>query len=174
MISSIILLLALTQAPYRSQNKTTTVASTSFRTSYSGGTDLNIFGGWIGAKITMGGTGKTVTSLGRYCVSGNSASHTLHVADSSFATLASCSVNMSGCTGGVTTYCTVSQALSASTVYYIMSEEINGGDHWIANDSTITTTGVATSESCYGAINASCTVNGGDPTTYGPMDWKYN
>jgi len=143
----------------------------------------------LGAKFVVGGSTIHVTALGRYTWTGNSLSHTLMLTDSSGAhiTGGSCSVNLSGATANQANFCTLSSAvtLSASTTYYLVSSETNGGDEWENSGSD-----TATWTSAVGNMQYAYTVSAGsDPSTmtdvggpfgsgltgagYGPITFKY-
>jgi hypothetical protein len=141
-------------------------------TSFTVGTLRNNSGLAVGTKFTVGGTGITVTSLGRICVSGNSGSHTVLIANSSGTTLTSATVNMSGCSAGNFIYTTISNyALPASTSYYLTSQESNGGDQWYDATSVTSTAAVTINDACY--YSGSYTTIGATGYSYVPVNLKY-
>ncbi len=105
---------------------------------------MNNFDGYIGFNFTMLST-KTLTAIGRYCVTGNSQTHDLWITHSdNSGTIAHVTVNMSGCTPGSFIYTTASGTLTNTVEYACVSGEANGGDSWIDDTSTLTVTGAAT------------------------------
>jgi hypothetical protein len=122
----------------------------------------NDFDGCLGGYFTVGGSNITISQLGRWMVSGNSASHTVKILDSSSTLVVQATVNMSGGTPGTFVYTSIADTvLTASTKYYLVSSEANGGDQW--NDQafpinlTVTADatwgGAAYQSSCSGAAN---------------------
>lgn len=154
-------------------------ADTSFITAVThfGGLRNNFPFSW-GMKVTIGGTGVTVTQIGRWCHTGNSQVHTLSILDVSGAVLATVSVDASLGTPGTFQYGTLGTpyTLSPSTTYYFHSLEFSGGD--LSCDAfgstSLTFTGISTSvENSYetgGAPNNGGSFNDG----YGPIDFKYH
>jgi hypothetical protein len=87
------------------------------------------FGGQLGFKFTVGGSNITISELGRWKISGNSQTHTVYILDNAGSVVVSASI--SGGSAGGFVYTTIADTtLSASTVYYCMSSETNGGDQW--------------------------------------------
>jgi hypothetical protein len=133
------------------------------------------------AFLTQASPAITINQLGRWVVSGNTASHVLSITDLNGTSLASCTVNTSGQTAGQFIYCSVTPtALTGTTQYRMFSHETNGGDS-VYNDTntSITATSVATLQgSIYatGGTSPDCTGIAGSnaaPFTYGPLDFKY-
>jgi unsaturated rhamnogalacturonyl hydrolase len=100
-----------------------------------------------GFEFTVGASPITVTSLGRWVVSGNTGTHTVYLKTvSDGATLGTALVNTSGATAGAFMYAALGTpvALAANTSYYVLSQEIVGGDRWYGSSTALTTTSVAT------------------------------
>jgi len=107
------------------------------------GTLRNNFTGYVGAKITVGTSAITVTSLGRVFITGNSQTHTiaLYVASTGLPVSGgSVSLALSSGVNHSFIYKKLSTpvVLSASTSYYLVSQETNGGDQWEDVDSSCT------------------------------------
>lgn len=161
----------------------TTGVTTSFTTVVNLGSEVrNDFGDYVGMKITVGGSSVNVKQLGRYFVSGNSGTHTLKIIrDSDKADLGSVSLNMSTGTADSLGFKYAALAtpvtLLASTAYYIVSLESNGGDQWYGRTSgglpLLTTTSVATVN--YGIYYYNSTWNsmGSMGRCYVPLNFKY-
>lgn len=148
--------------------------STEFVISYAPTTLRNNFTGNLGMFITIGGANVTVTHLGRWVVSGNSASHSLYIFDSGCAQIATVTINCSGATPGGFLYAALGSpvTLSAGGRYYVMSGELSGGDQFydIQNES-VTTTGVAVAGGgAYTPCNEVPAVN----DIYVPISFKYS
>ena len=113
-------------------------SGTAFVTAFAGSTVRNDYGGWLGMELTVGSSSLTVTSVGRLCLAGNSASHTVEfvsTATGQAVTGGSASVNMAGCTAGQFVYVSLPAAitLQAGSSYYLASQEVVGGDTWYSN-----------------------------------------
>jgi hypothetical protein len=129
---------------------------------------------WLGCKITIGSASKTVTDIGRWVISGNSATHTLKILLASNNSLvASTSVNCSGATAGAYLYGSCTPAtLAANTAYYLVSDE-TGGDSWY-DDCVIANSGIATvNKSVYSINGGSSWVEDKNGEVYVPPNFKY-
>lgn len=139
-----------------------TVAYTPVVSSRSGGSTRNESTIWVGFKFTVGASNLTVKQLGRWIISENSGTHTVHIRNSSGTVVSTADINASG-SGFV--YVNVSDyTLSASTVYYLMSHEDAGGDLWYDNDQEV-------------VLNAAVTLNNASYTvanTGVPSEWTAN
>lgn len=152
---------------------------TPFISSVSGGTSLNNFTGVAGFKFTVGGSGITVTALGRYVTGTSANAHTVYILTSTGGILASASVPTSGVASGTFSWVTISSlSLSASTSYFCVSKETNGdGDHWLSDDCTISTTAAATvNQSCYSTSNPPTTpsISNNGVKSFIPPNFKYH
>ncbi len=141
--------------PFPGPGTVHSVGFTPWVTTATGGSGATGVAGSVGEKITIGGSNVTVAQLGRYCVAGNAQTHTTYILDASGASVASGTVNMSGCTGGTYVYGTVSYTMLASTVYYVMVTETTspGTPDTFISGQTFTSTAAATStgsgRACY-------------------------
>jgi hypothetical protein len=139
-------------------------------------TNWNDYTGWKGMKITTGSDPIVVTDLGRWVLSGNSQTHTLKIVNASGTTVGSTSVALSGATPVQFKYAALTNpvTLSANSVYYIASQETNGGDYLWGSSTALSHTGVA-------AINNAARSTDGitfsnDSSTdncHGPLSFKY-
>jgi hypothetical protein len=135
---------------------------------------------FAGISILVGGSGITVTELGRWVIAGNSASHLLTLTDSSGTSLGSCTVNTSGAPTGDYLYCALGSpvALSALGSYKVLSAESNGGDQWYSNSSVTFTSAITGAAGTTGTISGAncsgCTAWETSPTTYVPVNFKYH
>lgn len=158
------------------------VASTAWLTASGGGTPRNNQDGCIGGYFTVGGASITVTDLGRWVISGNSASHTLYLTDASGNRLGSVAVNTSGASVGFLYGSITPVVLSASTKYRILSTEVNGGDNFYDFGAYTTTAVAALGGGNYDGSAVDCAANpipgisevavAGD--MYVPIDFKYH
>lgn len=149
-------------------------ASAAFVTGITAGSANNNVAYAVGMYITVGGAGISVVSLGRWKISGNSLTHVMHVRDSSGTDLGSGTVDLSTGSNASFVYVTLGTpiALSASTSYYIFSDEANGGDQWYWSDTTCTHTAVATVPTAAyysGSVNQVSTID----HNWGPVSFKY-
>jgi hypothetical protein len=58
-------------------------SGTAFITAYSGSDVRNNYSGWVGTQMTIGSSSLNVTSVGRLCLPGNSANHTVKFTNAS-------------------------------------------------------------------------------------------
>lgn len=140
------------------------------------GTTFVAANGWFGMAILVGAAPVSVQRLGRGFFPGNSQIHVIKIvaADGMDLLNAFVSVSMAGGTMGEFRYAPLNPAvvLAPGTKYYIVSQEIAGGDNFYNHNTTVTTTDVAS------VIQS---VKGGPPyvqdslpdTTYGPVDFQY-
>jgi hypothetical protein len=89
---------------------------------------------FLGMKFTVGSTPLNVTQLGRWCVAGNSQTHTVKLVSAAFADLTggTAQVSMAGCTANSYQYAPIAAPLTlqANTTYLLVSQETSGGDHF--------------------------------------------
>jgi hypothetical protein len=96
----------------------------------------NDFSGWVGMSFTVTQSSTMVVSaLGRICVSGNTGTHTVKLVNNATGQdvpAASVSVLMAGCTVGQFVYTSLPNAiqLAHGGSYYLVSQEVSGGDAW--------------------------------------------
>jgi len=107
----------------------------------------NDFSGWVGFRFQVGSAGLTVTDLGRWVVSGNSGTHSVKLVQDNGTDVpgALATVSASG-TSGQFGYSSLSSpvSLAANTSYYLVSQEVAGGDRWYNHpDCHLTLSGVA-------------------------------
>ncbi|MEO8428044.1 MAG: LamG-like jellyroll fold domain-containing protein, partial [Verrucomicrobiota bacterium] len=113
------------------------------------------FTGSLGMKFTVGSSPIIITDLGRYCISGNVGTHALKLVNGTTGANVpggSVSISLAGATAGQFRYAALASpiTLAAGTSYYLVSQEISGGDLWAtALRTAVTTTTVAT---CDGGI----------------------
>jgi hypothetical protein len=124
---------------------TAPATSVSLVTAVTAGTLRNNFAGWVGAAITTGANPLQVTQLGRYFVSGNSGTHILKLVNASNGTDVAggfVSVSLSGRQMGSFVYGTLASpvTLSPNAVYYLVSQETQGGDQWFDINTAVQTT----------------------------------
>jgi hypothetical protein len=119
--------------------------STQWITAVTPGTPRNNFTGYVGLSLTVGPSSITINALGRYCLSGNTNSHTIYLSQNNGATLATTSITCPGNANAFVYGClTTPYVMAASTTYYLMTNETNGGDTWYDDNTSVTTTAVAT------------------------------
>ncbi len=152
------------------------VLGTNFVTSANLGTARNNFTGWVGTYLTVGPAQLTVTSLGRMFAPGNSGTHVVKLVSAAGVDVpgGSVSVAMTGGAPGTFSYSNLPGFLTLppNTTYYLLSQEVSGGDQWYDWDSTVQTTAVATvAGGAYGVPYAAIpSLN----HMYGPLDIRYS
>ena len=140
------------------------------------GTLRNNFSGWVGANLTVGANQMTVTSLGRMFAPGNTGTHIVKLVTAGGVDVpgGSVAIPMLGGTPGTFMYNNLPSlvTLNPNTTYYLLSQEVSGGDQWYDQDTTVQTAGVATVIGpAYGTPYASFV---GSNRMYGPLDLRYS
>jgi hypothetical protein len=158
---------------------TVPATSASLVTTVKAGALRNNFAGWVGATITTGANPLQVTQLGRYFVSGNSGTHILKLVNASNgADVAggSVSVNLSAGQTGSFVYGTLSSpvTLNPNAVYYLVSQETQGGDQWFdINTAVQTTSDAADTAGVWSPDGVAYNQNGGANQMYVPVTFIY-
>ena len=154
--------------------------ATAFVTSFTPTIARRDFSGWVGSTLSLGGTDLSVSALGRWVVAGNSAAHTVKVVDAGTGADvpgASVSVATSGA-AGIFRFMNLSSpvTLHANTSYYLVTQEVAGGDTWYDYDTRLetTTAGVDTGAVWSIAGGPGNWNPGGSPGNgYGPANFLY-
>jgi YVTN family beta-propeller protein len=153
--------------------------STNYVTSASLGTLRNNYSGWVGIGFKVGSSPVTVTGLGRIFAPGNTGSHTVEIVTASNGqgvSGGSVSISMAGGTAGSFVYANLPSTvtLNANTSYYILTQETAGGDQWYDDNTTLTTTSVASETGAVWSPDG-VTLNpiGSAGESYGPVDFLY-
>ena len=137
--------------------------------------------GWVGFQFQVGGAPLTVTELGRWVVSGNSATHTvkLFYSDGTAVPGGAVTVNTAFQTAGQFAYATLASpvTLDVNTTYAVMSYEVVGQDQWYDYWNTYPTlSGVASAAAAVWSYNPP-PLNGaswGEGQSYGPVNLRYS
>lgn len=133
------------------------------------------YGGWVGCKFTVGGAAITLSTLGRWVVSGNSQTHQVNLRDASGAELAVVTVNTSGAPTGAFLYGAITPVvLTAGAVYYITSKENSGGDQWYDESTVTATSGVTVDHGCYIGSQTGVPQINQAGKTYVPVNAQYS
>lgn len=137
----------------------------------------NDFSGWIGMKLTVGASPLTVNALGRIFVPGNTGTHTVKLvraSDGSDVPGGSASVNTTGGTAGQFQYVALPSpvTLTPNDTYYLVSEEVNGGDQWYDHGTLVAGNVAAVNSSVYFYNGSWISLDGSD-TSYGPPNFLY-
>ena len=142
----------------------------------------NDFTGLAGMQIVVGANPITVTALGRMLVTNsNHLSHTLklvNASDGSEVLGGSVSLVMNGSAGTVGQYQYMALnspvVLAAGATYYLVSQESTGGDYWDYDDTTVTTTSVASeTASIWSYGDGVWHTHLGSGHSYIPVNFKY-
>jgi len=140
------------------------------------GTIRNNFSGWVGGALMVGPNQITVTSLGRIFAPGNTGTHIVKLVTTDGVDVpgGSVAIPMLGGTPGAFTYNNLPGlvSLSPNTTYYLLSQEVSGGDQWYDMDTTVQTSGVATLTG--GAYGTPYTAVVSPNRMYGPLDLRYS
>ena len=145
-------------------------------TASSGPALRNNYTGFVGMQFTVGSNSLSVVSVGRICVAGNSATHTVElVSAQSGATVASASVNMANCPAGQFVYASLASpaTLQAGASYYLVSLEQNGGDLWYDSGPIAPLADVSVTNSIYSSSGI-WTPDNGPNTAFVPPSMEYS
>jgi hypothetical protein len=143
------------------------------------GTLRNDFGAFVGMGITVGAAPLVVKTLGRFLVPGNNGVHLVKLVDG--ATKAdipggSVNLNLAGGSAGDFVFAQLPAeiTLNPGADYYIISQEMMGGDQWHDSDTQVSMTGVVTRVYAVNGDGAgnynTAPVNG---SLYGPVNLQY-
>ena len=151
-----------------------------FLTSYSqtGSMLRNNFTGWAGLQLTVGSQPLEAGAIGRICVAGNSGTHIaklVNVATGADVAGSAVSLNMAGCTAGQFVYAALSASitLAANTSFYLVTQELSGGDQWYDHGAVSSTGDAAVSAAVYSFDSLYWTQASGGNTAYVPPNLQY-
>jgi RHS repeat-associated protein len=140
----------------------------------------NDFSGWVGFQFEVGSVPITVTSLGRWVVSGNSGTHAVKLvnADGTDVSNGGTTVRTAGMTTSQFAYAPLPApvTLSAYTTYFLVSQESSGGDQWYDYANTPITITAAGGALAISAPNGSTTytlASNGSGRTFGPLNLEF-
>jgi len=140
------------------------------------GTPLSNFDGALGFIFMVGGSNITVTHLGRWKIAGNSATHTVSIFDNGNVLVVSASVDMTTGSAGTYVYTSITPTvLTSGLSYKILSCEVNGGDQWYNDATTVDSVASYASmvSSCFQiSCSGSITPNAIGSFTYVPVNFK--
>lgn len=157
-------------------NKPALIASvlTPLVTNVTPGTARNDFTGPVGLRIVMGESSATVYKLGRWVYPGSTGSHLITIRDSGNTILASATVSLAGQTSNTFAYVACSPyVLQAGGTYFIMSNEVAGGDIFLDGNNTGVQTSILNA-SIYSAYYLSGSFGVVSPNVaYGPVSFLY-
>ena len=137
----------------------------------------NDFSGWVGMQLTVGTTPMNVSALGRVCIAGNGAIHTVKLVNAATRqNVASAQVNMAACAAGQFVYTALSSgvALPAGGNYYVATQEVAGGDRWYEFGPISTTPDAVVNSSVYSVDGASWIPINSAYTSYVPPNLQYS
>ncbi len=135
------------------------------------------FTGWVGLKLTVGPAGMPVNSLGRIFVSGNTGNHLVKLVRASDGTDvpgASASVAVAGGASGQFQWALLASpiTLQANTVYYLVTQELFGGDQWYDYGTVTTAPSAAVNSAVYSSNGTTWVTLGSANTSYVPPNLK--
>lgn len=138
-------------------------------------TSSNTSASWRGMSFTTGGSPVTIGYLGRWVLSGSTQNHTVKLVEASSGnTIGSVTVSTAGQTGYVYAHLSAPVTLSASTTYYLLSQEFAGGDSWLGSASMLAPAGGTINSALYSLSSSGPYVPVGSPgNCYGPVGMKY-
>jgi hypothetical protein len=151
-----------------------------FLTSYSQTSSMlrNNFTGWAGLQLTVGSQALQAAAIGRICVAGNSGTHAaklVSVATGADVAGSTVPLNMAGCTGGQFVYAALSTSITlpANTSYYLVTQELSGGDQWYDHGAVSSTGDAAVSAAVYSYDSSHWTQASSGNTAYVPPNLQY-
>jgi len=125
----------------------------------------------VGFQMVVGTSNLTVTSIGRWVISGNSQTHLLSIYDNNNSYVTSVTVNCNGATPGQYLYGAITPVtLIATDTYFVYSAENLGGDLWY-DDNTTVTPNPAYGTVTHSAYNYNGSTHGGPNTSYVPVNF---
>lgn len=138
----------------------------------------NDFSGWVGTRVAVGGAPLIVKTVGRLCVSANSGSHIVkfvNVGTGVDVPGGSVSVNMASCTAGQFQYAALPAALTlpAGSSYYLVSQELQGGDRWYDVGRISTAPDAVAAGGAYSGNGSAWNMVGGINNSYAPPSFQY-
>jgi hypothetical protein len=136
------------------------------------------FDGWVGMVIQVGAQPLTVLGLGRVFLAGSTGTHAMKIVDGATQVDvpgAATMIDLSKTNVADKAFAYASLptpiTLTPNAVYYVITQQTPGGDHFFDLDTTVLTSGVASVTSAvFGDGVASYTRGGGPGQTYGPVD----
>ena len=151
---------------------------TPFITSQTFGQPNNTFSGWVGMEFTVGKAALTVSSLGRVFLNGNTQTHTLklvQVSNGADVPGASVSMTMSSPAQAVYQYAPLASpvTLQPNTAYYLLSQEVNGGDQWYNYGPVVRTSDATINGPAYSFGSSYFLVNFAE-YAYVPLNFQYS
>jgi hypothetical protein len=143
------------------------------------GTPRNDYTGFVGMGLTVGAQPLVVRRLGRMVLSGNNGTHQMKIVDG--ATKAdvpgsAITLNIAGAPAGMFAYAPLAApvTLNAGADYYLISQELAGGDQFLDSNTTVTTTAVVSKVYAVNGDGAGNYTTSPTPgTIYGPLDLQY-
>lgn len=137
------------------------------------------YSGFAGMAIDIGSKSLTVKTLERWCIAGSTGDHRLQIidADTGVQILGSTVlVSLAGRQDGfVSAKLTSVITLTAGKRFYVVSEEVTGGDQFFDNDTVLTTRSDATVVSpVYFDSTTQQWVFMGQGSSYGPVNFSYD
>jgi len=137
----------------------------------------NDFSGFVGLAFTVGGSGMSVSSVGRVCVAGNSGTQVGELVNAITGVVvpgSSAPVSMTSCTPGGFAYAALGSAIAlpAGGTYYLVSQETSGGDQWY-DLATLTSAGAGQVTNSAYQYNGTWITIGAPGTSYVPANFLY-
>lgn len=143
------------------------------------GSPRNNYSGFSGMAIDVGSKPLTIRRLGRYCVAGSTGDHRIQIIDADTGSRIQdglAVVSLAGKPDGfVSAKLDPVVTLVAGKRYYIVSEEVDGGDRFFDNDTAVIAASVATvvSPVYFDAVTAQWTLLGLPGHSYGPVQFHH-
>jgi hypothetical protein len=128
-------------------------------------------------KLTVGPGDVIISALGRIFAAGNSRTHTVklvRVSDGTTVPGGSISLSMAGGTIGQFSYAPLVNpiTLQANTSYYLVSQELAGGDQWYDYGTVSTSSAAAVNSAVYSSDGLNWITVAGANTSYVPPNFK--
>jgi len=139
----------------------------------------NDYSGYVGMAVDVGAKSLKVQNVQRYCVAGSTGGHRVQIIDPTTGTPvpnADVVVSLMGRPEGFVAVDLGSVVtLTAGQRYYVVSEEVTGGDQFFDNDTVLTTRPDATvvSPVYYDSTGMQWVMLGNAGNSYGPVNFAY-
>lgn len=145
-------------------------------TSINLGAPRTDFNGYVGFRFIVGAQNITVTSLGRYVLSGNTTTHYIEIRNSAGTSIANATISTLGIVNAGFTYSDLATPviLSAGSTYYIMSLEVLGGDNWGEQSLVVNTSDITTVVACFSPNSGDIPSTGDLNESFVPVNFTYS
>jgi hypothetical protein len=142
-----------------------------------GGTLRNDYSGYVGMKFTVGATPLAVSQLGRWVAATSSGTHIVKFVDATGTDVPNGSVSLSlaGAPAGQYAFAALASpvTLAANTTYFLMTQELAGGDRWYDAGPVIANNAGVVIAPAYQQSNGNYITQAAGHNSYGPPNFLF-